>query len=349
MTSVNAIKFDRYSGVMVCDEQRHWNDERLKVYAADKIRMIVPPEISERYGLYACYANTGTSAIGDELRLTIYREVEKLFRKRCQDTKGENAPDTFLNMEELARFVFEIITRMKHQHTDDHLKLKYGFTTAELIAGKYTRDGQTYAIANSSVRNDALEEIAQKPGALAANAVFGNGGIVAGMDKDKGFVIYNYSMREGFFEQVECGYVALGSGGDSTNFVLPRWFNTTGVAGRENGLDPVDGLIAMIDAVNIATEHNLGVDGYYNIILFDALNRTAWGHYKEINDHRSRLATEFVRGKREGFISQADCRKGIDGILRRGESVDWGEALLWSSTTDVRGLHRMLRGYPDRP
>lgn len=346
MTSVNAIRFDQYSGVMVCDEQRHWNEERLKVYAADKIRSVVPPEVSVRYGLYACYANTGTSAIGDELRLTIYREVDNLFRKQCSETPDGKPPDTFLTLEDLARFVFSIITRMKHRHTDDHLKLKYGFTTAELIAGKYIRDGKHYTITNSTIRKDALEDIALKPGALSANAVFGNGGILAGFDKTKGFSIFNYSMKEGFFEPVECGYLALGSGGDSTNFVLPRWLNTAGVSARENGLDPVDGLIAIIDAVNTATEHNLGVDGYFNIILFDALNRTANGSYVEINDHRSRLASEFVRAKRENFISHTACREGIDGILRQGRDVDWGETLLWASATDSKGLHRMLRGYP---
>lgn len=349
MTSVNAIRFDRYSGAMVCDEQRHWNDERMKIYAADKIRSVVPPEISSLYGLYACYANTGTSSIGDELRLTIYREVEKLFQKQCAELGGDRTPDTFLSLEELSRFVFSIITRMKHKHTDEHLMMKYGFTTAELIAGKYQRNGRTYTISNPEILSDALNDVALKNDAVSTNAVFGNGGIVAGFDRATGFGIYNYSMREAFMEKVECGYVALGSGGDSTNFVLPRWFNTTGVEGRENGVDPLDGLIAVIDAVNMATEHNLGVDGYFNIILFDGSMRTAYGPYMEINDHRSRLATEFVRASRAGFISGAICREGIDGILRQGKNADWGEALLWSSADNIRGMHRLFRGYPVGP
>jgi hypothetical protein len=346
MTSVNAIRFDKYSGAMVCDEQRHWNDERLKIYAADKIRSVVPKRISERYGLYACYANTGTSAIGDELRFTIYRDVEKLYLKKCAENKDNLPPETFLSLHELARFTFRIITRMKHKHTDDHLKLKYGFTTAELIAGQYERNGKTVSITNADVQKDALKHIVPEQGVMRSNAVFGNGGIIAGFDDtDDGFSIYSYSMKEGLMEKIECGYLALGSGGDSTNFVLPRWFNTAGVSARENGLDPVDGIIAVIDAVNMATEHNLGVDGYYNIILFDALQKTVNGSYIEINDHRSRLATEFVRAKRGGFVSETDCRKRIDGILRQGETADWGESLLWSSASDAKGLHRLLRGY----
>lgn len=344
MTSVNAIKFDKHSGAMVCDEQRHWNEERMKMYAADKIRSVVPADISARYGLYACYANTGTSAIGDELRLTIYREVEKLYQKKCMD--AGTAPEKFLTLEELARFTFRIIMRMKHKHTDEHLMQKYGFTTSEFISGKYYRDGKEYAIANSEVVQKAMTDIALKPGTTAMNAVFGNGGIIAGFDAETGFGIYSFSMKEGFVEKVECGYVALGSGGDSTNFVLPRWFNTTGVAGREYGVDPIDGLIAVIDAVNMATEHNLGVDGYYNIVLFDRAKQTPNGAYVEINDHRSRLATEFVRADRAGFIRRSVCREGIDGLLRQGCDVNWGEDLLWSAAENPRGMHRMFRGYP---
>ncbi|MCD4653103.1 hypothetical protein K8T06_04135 [bacterium] len=344
MTSVNAIKFDKFSGAMVCDEQRHWNDERMKIYAADKIRSVVPIDISIRYGLYACYANTGTSAIGDELRMTIYREVEKYYQKLCMELG--KAPDNFMSLEELARFTFRVILRMKHKHTDEHLLQKYGFTTSELIAGKYTRDGKEYKIKNADVIEKALTDVSLKPGTTAMNAVFGNGGIITGFDREEGFGIFNYSMKEGFVEKVECGYVALGSGGDSTNFVLPRWFNTAGVAGRENGVDPLDGLIAIIDAVNMATETNLGVDGYYNIILFDRAEETVNGAYVEINDHRSRLATEFVRAKRAGFISLDICREGIDGILRQGKDVDWGEEFLWASTSNQHGMHRMLRGYP---
>lgn len=344
MTSVNAIKFDKYSGAMVCDEQRHWNDERMKIYAADKVRSVVPVEISQRYGLYACYANTGTSAIGDELRLTIYREVEKLYKNQCFE-QGK-PPEKFLSLEELARFVYGVIFRMKHKHTDEHLMQKFGFTTGELIAGSYERNGKKYTITNADIVKEAMVDISLKPGTTAMNAVFGNGGILAGFDADDGYSLYSYSMKEGFMEKIECGYVALGSGGDTTNFVLPRWFNTTGVAGRENGVDPVDGLIAVIDAVNMATEHNLGVDGYYNIVLFDSAKRTVHGPYVEISGHRSRLATEFVRGLRAGFLTREQCREGIDGLLRQNKELDWGETFLWKSATDQLGMHRMLRGYP---
>ena len=50
MTSINAIKFDDYSGACVCDEARCWNDEGMKIYTAEKMKPCVPGEISQRYG-----------------------------------------------------------------------------------------------------------------------------------------------------------------------------------------------------------------------------------------------------------------------------------------------------------
>ena len=84
MTTINALKINHNLGVMMCDEQRHWNPERMKIYAADKIRPVVPPEITERYRTAAAYGNTGTSSIGDELRLTIYREIESKVKELAE-------------------------------------------------------------------------------------------------------------------------------------------------------------------------------------------------------------------------------------------------------------------------
>jgi hypothetical protein len=119
MTSINALRIDRELGIMMCDEQRHWNPERLKIYAADKIRLIVPHEVTERYRLAAAYGNTGTSSIGDELRLTIYREIEKLYHARCEE-EGR-PPERFMTVEEIASFTFRIISRMKARHIDGEL------------------------------------------------------------------------------------------------------------------------------------------------------------------------------------------------------------------------------------
>ncbi len=344
MTSINAIRFNDFSGAMVCDEQRHWNPERMKIYAADKIRSIIPPLIREKYGLTACYGNTGTSAIGDELRLTIYREVEREFNARCR-AEGK-MPDEFMSIADVVRLAWHVICRMKHTHVDEHLKIKFNLRAADVIRGYRMRDGKKIPVKNAEIVKSAMQSIARNPELTASDAVFGNGGIIAGFDANTPFSIYMFSMKEGFVEPVESGYAALGSGGDTTNFVIPRLFNRTGVSGRINGIEPVEGLISVLDAVNMATEHNLGVGGYYNIILFDKKCSGNNGCYREFNDHASRLASEVVKAHRAGFISHAVCSELIQGMMFQGRDVDWAEQKLWNDAQDKPGLHRLLRGYP---
>jgi hypothetical protein len=345
MTSINAIRFDDHSGAMICDEQRHWNPERIKVYAADKIRSIVPEELREKYGLAACYGNTGTSAIGDELRLTMHREVEAEYRRRCRE-EGR-VPDEFLSIREVVKLGWRVICRMKHAHVDEHLHNKFGFSTSDVIRGCYHKDGKKIPIENPEVVKEAMEAIARDPNLPASDAVFGNGGIIAGLDQKTGFKIYLFSMKDGMVEPSESGYAALGSGGDTTNFVLPRFFNREGASGREKGIDRVEGICALLDAVNMASEHNLGVGGYFNIILFDQLSAGFNGLYTEYNDHRSKLSMETVKAHRAGFITHSACLEITCGLLFEGQDVNWAEEKLWQAAGDDRlGLHRLLRGYP---
>jgi len=344
MTSINAIRFSGDTGAMVCDEQRHWNPERLKIYAADKIRSIVPERIREKYGLAAAYGNTGTSAIGDELRFTMHRRVEAEFNRRCREDGKE--PESFLSIDEVAQLGWQTICAMKHKHVDEHLKQKYNLSTAEIIRGYRESDGKKIKIGNRDVIKDCMESIARNPAILGSDAVFGNGGILTGFDRESGFRIYVFSMKEGLIEQSESGYAALGSGGDTTNFVIPRLFNRKGVAGRISGIDPAEGIASVLDAVNMATEHNLGVGGYFNIVLFDKAAKSPNGLYHEISDHRSKVVCESVQAQRAGFITHAACMDIVRQVIFEGKDAQWGEAGLWKATHDGAGLHRLLRGYP---
>ncbi len=344
MTSINAIKFDNDSGAMICDEQRHWNPERLKIYAADKIRSIIPGNVIEKYGIAAAYGNTGTSSIGDELRMTIYREIENIYAERCREKDGP--PENFMSLEEVAMTAWRVMCRMKHRHIDEHLLQKFGFTTAEFVQGYYEKNEEKIDIKNDEVVRDALDVIAKVPHFKGPDAIFGNSGIIAGFDRKEGFQIYKFSMREALFEPVESGYLALGSGGDTTNFVLPRFFNRTGVECRNCGVDKTEAIHAMLDAVDMASEHNLGVGGYFNIILFDRKKRLPEGSFMEINDHRSKLSVEAVKAARAGYIDDKICCKILEGLIFEGENTDWGEKELWKDAKDKHGLHRLLRGYP---
>ena len=345
MTTINAIRFDEASGIMICDEQRHWNPELMKIYAADKIRPVVPAHISRRYGIAAAYGNTGTSAIGDELRLSIYRRIDRRYRRLVQEQGAE--PDTFLSIDAIAQLAWDTICDMKHTHTDDYLAQTYGFRTADFIAGSSGEDGDDRPIANLNIVREAMKQIALEPGSRAPHAVFGNGGILAGFDQQKGFSIYAFSMRDGTMEEVECGFAALGSGSDTTNFVFPRFFSSLSCASRCR-LDPVAGTYAALSAVVQAAHCNLGVGGYYNLLFFKQ-KAPAEQLLQEINDHRGKLAGEIVQAHLHGLLADACCYDLLKGLLFQDKGLAWAEQLMWQACSDPLRLHRLLRGYPLEP
>ena len=54
MTSVNAMKFDDYSGIMVCDEARCWGPDKMTFYTSEKVRPIISSEIQRDLGIIVC-------------------------------------------------------------------------------------------------------------------------------------------------------------------------------------------------------------------------------------------------------------------------------------------------------
>jgi hypothetical protein len=343
VTSINAIRFDDWSGAMVCDEQRHWNDERLKLYAADKIRPVVPPELTRRYGLAAAYGNTGTSSIGDELRLTIGRRVEQVYRERCEATGG---PPEFLSLRDVAGLAFEVITALKHSHTDDGLATRLGFTTADLCRGYYERDGRRIELSTPKVHEQAFNEVALDPEATKVGPIFGNAGIVAGVDRQSGFGMYLYSMRGHFWEPVNSPFVCQGSGSDTANVVLARYVARLPVRQRRGTLNRAEALLAMLCGVNAAFQNNLGVGGYYNILLFDGRATDPDGVLRQINDHRSKLAAEIALAHDSRLLPLGASRDLLEELLFGQATTQQISDRLWQEAAEPARLHRILRGYP---
>jgi len=339
MTSINAIKFDDTTGVMICDEQRHWNDERMKIFGADKIRPVVPDEIIERYGIVAAYGNTGTSSIGDELRFKIRQRIHDIYKKRVELEGGP--PEKFLTIEEIAELTFNIITEVKHNHISDNLKHRFGFTSDEFIQGKYKKDGEVYEIKAKEIVEKAMKEMAGSSANDQSGAVFGNAGILAGYDPEGGFQIFFYSMRYSFWEPVPCGFWAQGSGSDTANLAFSHFFNDLP---DRNSIDKIDGTIAAIDAVTEASLNNLGVGGYFNIYLFDGKKQNK-ERLIEVNDEKSKFCIEMVHAHNYGFITKEKLREIVNGLLYEGKDLEWASEVIWESAENKIGLHRFLRGY----
>jgi len=342
MTSINAIRFDGNSGALLCDEQRHWNPERMKAFVVDKIRPAVPPALTERYGLAASYGNTGTSTIGEELRFRIAARVESAFREEVE--RAGEPPERFLSMEDLARLVFEEQSALKERHIDQQLEGRFGFRTRDLCRGYYTRDGEKIEIANTEVSEAAETLVMWKDRKGEARPVFGNSGILAGYSREDGFRIFHFSMAEGFWSPVDAVFLALGSGLDAANMVLSP-FASESIPEGSGSVDRVEGILNLISAVHAASRNNLGVGGYFNIILIDGKKKGASRIFREVHDHRSKLAQEIVWALEEGFLTPPAARRLIDGLLFGKLGFERGLKEFYGASRNEAKLRRFLRGY----
>lgn len=342
MTSINAIRFDDHSGALVCDEQRHWNPERMKVFAADKIRPVVPAEVTAAHRLAAAYGNTGTSTIGEELRLKIAGAVKRRYREAVDRAGGP--PERFLSMEEMGALVFAEQAALKTRHVDEQMRGRYGFATADLVAGRYEKDGSMVEIGSSEIAQAAELLATWKDRKGDARPVFGNGGLLAGYAPEDGFRIFLYSMAEGYWSPVEAAFLALGSGLDAANLVFSGFASRRAPEGG-GGVDPVEGVMTAVSAVNAAARNNLGVGGYFNILLVDGRAEDPARILREIHDHRSKLASEIVKAQEEAWIPKKAGRDLIRALLFEDAPFEAVLADFHGAARSPDRLRRQLRGW----
>lgn len=343
MTSINAMRFNQFQGIMICDEQRSWNPERMKIWTAYKIKPVVPTQVQREQGLVAGYGNTGTSTIGDELRSNISKHVAEKY-KMAREEAGV-PPSVFCTVRDLAQLAFDIIAQTKHRHIDEELRGKCGFDTKDFIRGYLEKEGEKVEIKDKDVISKANDLITWKGQNEAARAVFGNAGIVAGYEPHEGFRIFLISQAEQFCEPVQAAFLAQGSGIDTTSFVFSDFVSIHALPERRADLDPEEGLLSAIKAVNAASRFNVGVGGYYNILVFDGRQKDNMKKLWEINNHRSKLASEIAFACSGGFLDGDVARKLAASLILRNDPIEDVQKEFLKRSSQRRILARFLRGY----
>ncbi|MBN1297036.1 hypothetical protein JXA80_09660 [bacterium] len=346
MTSINAIRFDHYSGAMVCDEQRGWNPENMIINSADKIKSVVPPDIMEATGLSAAYGNTGTSTIGDELKFNIKKRIRKEFDAQVEKTG--KAPASVATIQKLAQWAFEAQTELKRTHINQTIQGRYGFSVNDFCRGFYKVDGKQIDIKDKEVITSIHDAITWKGRTGEMTSIFLNAGIIAGYEPESGFRIYTLSMIEHAYWPVQEIFLTDGSGRDMASVEMTNFSNRKTVPERRGAIHPVEGLFEMIHAVNTACRHDIGCEGYLNIMLFNG-KKTNSERLIQINDDRAKLASEIVRCHDGRFIEKMKALELIDGLLYGGATWVEIEDRFWTASARPDDMFDYLRNYPDTP
>lgn len=350
MTSINAIRFDHYSGAMVCDEIRGWNPEDLRICTADKIKPIIPDEIRDRYGLVACYGNTGSSSVGDENKLIIREAIQREYTAAVD--RLSKPPDKFMTIRELAYLAYDEQCAMKHRHVDEYLTAHYGFTTRDYCRGHYMVDAveepggkRKVEIKDKDILKDIMEGLTWKNRGQMNRGVFCNAGLLAGYDPQEGFRIFHMSLIEVLCEPVQFVFLAEGSGLDATDLLMAEYMGRKSLPERSGTIDRVEGLMALICSVNTASRHNIGVGGYFNIILVDGREKDHTARMRCVHDHRAKLVTQIADCYTQNLISRSFAFKMVEDILYNGMGFEEGRKAFLDGCENKDLLLKHLRGY----
>ncbi|MHC5036708.1 MAG: hypothetical protein ACYTHM_05285 [Planctomycetota bacterium] len=343
MTSINAMKFDDDSGACIFDEERGWNDEGMKTTTVEKMKPVSPEVVTEAFGLVAVYGNTGTSTIGDELRLTIRHRIQKEYEKA--ETLAGGKPASFLTIAEVAKLAFEVITKLKHTHIDEEMEGRYGFKTRDFINASYEAGGKKVEIKDGDLVKKLDEMITWKARSREGYSVFLNSGIIAGYEPREGFRLFNLSMIEHLCEPVQQVFQADGSGRDLANVVFTEFTNSLGIPERRGDFNRVEGMMGMIAALNAAGRHDIGVGGYFNIICFDGRRKEHADKMWMINDHRAKLASEIVKAATHELIPFTAAGDLIEDLIFEGGEFGSVEESFLKKAKDAKALVRFLRGW----
>ncbi len=348
MTSINALRLDRDSGLLVCDEARYWNPEWMIFYTPEKIRSIIREDITRNQGIVLFMGQTGTSSIGDEWIQESRREIAGRYDAFLQQ-QGNTSDKKFMHLKELADLVFEVITRIKHTHVDDFLKGKFGFSGAELISGKYSRGGADITVSDEELVSDVIKYMTFKGSPEEVKGIYGNSQILAGYHPDEGFRIFYMTEKWPICEEVQEFFTAQGSGRDTTDIVFSRFADTRSLRMRKHR-DPIpraEALFVMLQGLNTACNQTAGVGGYPKIIYINGKQPDPGQWITEICDHRSRLAAEITAAATENMISKETAIQLLERLIFKGEPFGEINQALFRAVGDPLDLFRFLRGWPE--
>ncbi|MCD4654783.1 hypothetical protein K8T06_12725 [bacterium] len=347
MTSINALRLDEHSGLLLCDEARYWNPEWMIFYTPEKIRRIVNHQITDVQKSVMFMGQTGSSSIGDEWIAEVTRTIEEKYNNALK-TGGKSAEE-LVRLNSLARVVFETIIQIKHVHVNDFLKGKFGFTSTDLIRGFYmdSEKGKV-KISNSEQIKNALKYMTFSENSEEVKGIFGNSQILAGYHPKDGFRMYYMTERWPVCEEIHEIFIAQGSGRDTCDLNYARFADTRKLAERrtEMAIPRSKGLFALLKGLGQAMEQTAGIGGYPKITYINGHKRKSAEWVLEISDCRSKLALEMVVASVEGFLQQNQVENLLEELIFNEGDFFHINDRFFQTVNDSKRLERFLRSYP---
>lgn len=346
MTSINAIRFNRYEGACICDESiSSSGDMRLDV--SDKIQSCVPAAVTQKYGIVAAVGSTGSCSVGAQIKSAFYNRVFQHYEAEIE--KHGKAPEKFLALSDMGRIVFDVIVDMKRTALSDKFTGEYGFSVDEFLEGYYSRENKRYDIKDKNTIRKLSDLLTWKYQQDDVAFIFNNAALLAGYDDRSGVCIFHYDLRGGYWHKVQTCYLAEGSGRHSVDPAMYPFVENLLINSRRGEVDRVEGLMALIHSLNSAVDHEIGVGGYPNIMLIDGRQAEYHKRLREVNDERALLSSQILRAVERNYLEYKVASDLIDKLIYQMAPFAEIYDKFLAAASNVHALIRFLRGYKIRP
>jgi hypothetical protein len=341
MAIVNAIKFDRYSGAMISDEE-YWFLRRRRSYFSDCIHPLLSEEISDKYNLEAIYGGTGYPQFHFEVVEKARRRLKGL--KPGDVAKGSKNV-TFDSVENVGKLTLEIIHQVAQKYVNNHLKFVYGFTIDDFNRGYFVDNDQKYEIKQDVVKENVKKIINGSAKDPLKTKVYDNRGILIGCDQESGFMLFYYDIEKLVMAFTSGGYEAIGIGKYAAGMTFADLTKKKFLKERREGFGKVEGMIELIMAAVASEKYYHEVGGYFPIMILDGRGKKHSDRLIELNDDRAKLSAEVVFSYRERQIVREDANYLIDNLVFQNMPVDDAEEELFKRAKCSKELELRLRGY----
>ncbi|MBS1518538.1 MAG: hypothetical protein JSS91_10675 [Bacteroidetes bacterium] len=344
MTVINALKFNSHSGAMCCDEQTTLGSVRIMM-SSDKIQNLIPEEIRKSIKIEAVYGGTGTTAIGDEVRRSVRQKLSDEFDRL--EKKTNDMAKHFKTIDDIGNMGFESMMNVKHKHINDVVRGYFNFDTDDFNRGYYLNKDNEKTEINQKDLKDKVFDFMNWKNSDDLDSIFLNAAIICGFDWREEFKIYKLSLKSEMNMEIAGSiFETVGSGSDSAQIIFSDYVSGKTLDERRHNIDRVEGIIQLIRATIAAAKYNMGVGGYFNIILFDAKEDDPSKRFFEVYDAKAKLATEIVYSYFSDFIDYKDAYDFINELIfKREKNFEEVNSEFLKASKNPERMNRFLRGY----
>ncbi|MBU1199688.1 MAG: hypothetical protein KKF46_01875 [Nanoarchaeota archaeon] len=316
MTVISGMRFNPRQGAIVADEQSSNSNRKYDI--AQKLHTLSAGE----QPIQAVIGGSGAADILHAVELRVDQDLTKY------GPKLESA-------EKLAGLVGYSFQNVRNEFMDAYMRTNLGISWDEFKTGfAKSDDGE-----NLQIEKGLMDDY--------RNLISGRDSRVEFIQRNQFLILCGDAKDVKLYTTHGCQtkpmpiarpYEVIGSGSDAADHALAGFFENR-AREQKKDIDPIEGIIALLQATERASAVNVGVGGTpYIAIISD-------GKIIQPSENNSKLASEIVKAEKRDMLKSGFTSEALASLLYRNANFADVDQEMQRQAHDPVALNRILRGY----